>query len=136
LFKLEDNVNSNNLTKIEVCRCLEVIGEKLLKQSEETIIKYYSIEIVNSLQSLSKDRTANVVLIANKSLKVWLELKRVIEENENKSKLANTRNEENIKKSKSLTKLNFVRDFSKLNKCSTPEMAREEIYSKGILEFI
>jgi hypothetical protein len=133
LFKLEENVNSNNLTKIEVCRCLEVIGEKLLNQSEETIKKYYSIEIVDCLQLLSKDRTSNIVLIANKSLKLWLELKRIIVEFENKSKSSNTKNEENIRKSQSFSRLNFVRDFNKLNKCSTPEMAREEIYSKGKL---
>ena len=127
--KILENIDftQNNLMKVECFKCLSIIGKNIKFLNEDIINIYYNKEIIQILQDADKEKTQNVQISANNALKEWLEIKKICEKSEE--------NTIEIMQSKSLTKLNIIKNLSKLAKCSTPEMERNEIYSKGINYF-
>ena len=117
---------SNNLAKEECCKCLDFIGENLKNLDYN---KYFNKELVTSLKVLTKDKTQTLSSAANKALKQWLEIQKIVE---NQSKNAFEKYSEKKRNCRSMGKFNLISGIDKLNKCATPELAREEIYSKGI----
>ena len=133
LLKLQENIesNTNNLTKIECCKCLSLIADRL-KNNNELVLKFYNKDFVENLRNLMRDKTSNLANAASKAFKVWSEIEKIYKEINKKNLEPNSSRDK--PQSKSMARLDFVKDMAKLLKCSTPELAREEIYSKGIMK--
>ena len=70
---------SDHLTKIEICKFLEVIGHKLLKHSTN-YIGLNSEFLVKRIQDLTKDRIGKVQMSARETLRIWKKVEKVYQD--------------------------------------------------------
>lgn len=115
------------LTKIEICSILSHLGIKLANINDAETTNSFNInEIIAALTYATKDRVSKVQVAANESLYYW----RCLEPNAEK---------ENEMKPK-MSKLNLLRNLSKINKekniMMTPKEVRKQIYEVGIGKFL
>lgn len=70
---------SDHLTKIEICKFLEVIGHKLLKHATN-YIGLNSEFLIKRIQDLTKDRIGKVQMSARETLRIWKKVEKVYQE--------------------------------------------------------
>lgn len=70
---------SDHLTKIEICKFLEVVGHKLLKHATN-YIGLNSEFLVKRIQDLTKDRIGKVQMSARETLRIWKKVEKVYQE--------------------------------------------------------
>jgi hypothetical protein len=134
--------------KIECCNILNHIATSCEKNKDNKKL-FYRSDIIKSLEFSCKDRVKKVQLIANQTLKLWQEVFREkinneeipnddIVENDNE-KIKNSEITElkgNAENSNKLSKLNMLRNMSKIKKQSEQEsnnlLTNDDIYEKGI----
>ena len=115
------------LTKIEICSILSHLGIKIAKVNDAETTKSFNVnDIIAALTYATKDRVSKVQVAANESLYYWKCLDPNVEkENEMKPKMS---------------KLNLLRNLSKINKekniMMTPKEVRKQIYEVGIGKFL
>lgn len=71
-----DNTKSFDNSKINCCRLLKLIGEKI-KISYKNLIGFYISDITNALKNTTKDRVHKVQLAARDALKIWIEVEKI-----------------------------------------------------------
>ena len=115
------------LTKIEICSILSHLGIKIAKVNDAETTKSFNVnDIIAALTYATKDRVSKVQVAANESLYYWKCLDPNVEkDNEIKPKMS---------------KLNLLRNLSKINKekniMMTPKEVRKQIYDVGIGKFL
>lgn len=121
----------NYLTKVEICKIFKTFA-KILSSITNTTIGFFNQAIIPSLQNATKDKVHKVQQIAQEALQEWYLLEKLFLEIE-KKKCKNNCDHEQISYAKnSSTKFNLLRNMSRISKCSSPERAKNEIYSKGM----
>lgn len=78
---LDSPDQSDHLTKIEICKFLEVIGHKLLKHATN-YIGLNSEFLIKRIQDLTKDRVSKVQMSARETLRIWKKVEKVYQEAE------------------------------------------------------
>ena len=133
--KLIDSISTtqNYLTKIEICKIFKLLA-KTISNISELVIGYYNKEIIITLQNVAKDKVHKVQIAAHDALNEWLSLEKIFLESEKKKsmeKKSRYEEQETNLPNNGHSKLNILRNLSKLNKCSSPDLTNDEIYSKG-----
>lgn len=78
-----ENPKTYDNSKINICRLLKIIGEKI-KERINSLIGFYVSDITNALRNTTKDRVHKVQIASREALRVWLEVEKLNDELENK----------------------------------------------------